>query len=277
MRFVAGTACIATLAAILSTPLGAQGEAEPTLLIESAGAGDVVAPGRNQLSFTLGAGALVQPGYFGSDEVVFGPTGSLSGLYLRYNGTEFGSADPDAIATGFGFGGSLRFVGERSAELYPELAGLDSIDPALELGGGVSYAQPAWQVFADLRFGIGGHESAVGEVGMDLIVRPTDDLTLTAGPRFFLGSDDYADTYFGVSPAEAAASGFDTYEAQGGLLSAGVALGANYDLGGPWGLNGQISWERLQGDAANSPIVLQGSADQFSAGIVATRRFSLEF
>jgi outer membrane protein len=112
---------------------------------------------------------------------------------------------------------------------------------------------------------------------MDLITRPTDTLTLSGGPRLFLGSDEYAATYFGVTGAEAAASGFNAYDAEGGLLAAGVALGAAYNLGGNWGLNGQISWDRLQGSAADSPITQRGSVDQFSAGLVATRRFSLEF
>lgn len=275
MRFAARTACLAAFAALASTPLGAQ---DGVAVLEPAPAG-AAAPDRpaRSLAFTLGAGVIAEPGYFGSDGLVVGPAGSLSGFHLSRNGREFGTADPDAPDIGFDFGGSLRVIGERSAALYPELTGLADIDLAVELGGGVSYAQPAWEVFANLRYGIGGHSSAVGEVGMDLIARPLNDLTLTAGPRFFLGSDDYAATYFGVTPSEAATSGLAAFEAQGGLLSAGVTLGANYDLGGPWGLNGAVSWERFQGDAAASPIVRQGTEESFSAGIVATRRFSLEF
>lgn len=285
MRFAARTALFAAIAALTCAPLGAQEDMGLLVAVEgSDAAAQSAAPSAapsagptRQLAFTLGAGAALTPGYFGAEELGLVPTGSFGGVYLQYDGREFGNPDPDAIETGFGFGGSVRYIAERSADLYPELAGLNTIEQALELGGEVSFAQPAWQVFANLRYGIGGHESAVGELGMDLIARPTDDLTLSIGPRVFLGSDDYAATYFGVTPAEAAASGFDAYEAQGGLLSAGVSLGANYDLGGDWGLNGRVSWDRLQGDAAGSPIVQQGSEDQFSAGIVATRRFSFEF
>lgn len=273
MRFAAHIASAIAVTACLTSPALGQGTdvlvpAEPLTVIP--------APS-TKLAFTVAAGGGVSPGYFGSDELVASPTGALGILYLQYNGKEYGTADPWAIETGLDFGASLRFVGERSAALYPELAGMTDIDPALELGGTVSFAQPAWEVFADLRYGIGGHESAVGELGMNLIARPNDALTLTAGPRVFIGSDDYAATYFGVTAAEAAASGFNAYDAQGGVLSAGVALGASYNLGSNWGLAGRVNWDRLQGDAAGSPIVQQGTEDQFSATIVATRRFSFEF
>lgn len=233
--------------------------------------------GRNVLSFTLGAGGSVAPGYFGSDTYEVGPAGRLNDIYLRWGRVELGNPDPDAIEMGFGVRGSFRYIAERSADDYSELRGMTTIDPALELGAGIAYTQPSYEVFADVRYGIGGHESAVGEIGMDLISRPMDNLTLSGGPRLFLGSDDYAQTYFGVTAAEAATSFFGSYEAEGGLLGTGVELRADYDLGGPWGLTGAVRYDRLTGDAADSPITALGSEDQVSASIVATRRFSLEF
>lgn len=274
MRFAAK---IALMFLVPLLPGLAAAQEEAALLVPEAPAAQAPAAPGTALAFTLGVGAQARPGYFGAEELVLGPTGAFGDLYLRYRGKDYGTVDPSAIETGLDFGASLRFIGERSSALYPELAGLEDIDPALELGGTLSYAEPAWKVFAQLRYGIGGHESAVGELGMDLIARPGDALTLTAGPRFFLGSDDYAATYYGVTPAEAAASGFNAFDATGGLLGAGVSLGASYDLGADWGLVGELNWERLQGSAADSPISQQGAIDQFSAALVATRRFSLEF
>ena len=234
-------------------------------------------PSGNAFAFTLGLGPQVKPTYFGSSEYGVGPTGSFSSVYLRWGGREFGSFEPQEAPLGFDISPSFRIVGARTAADNLELSGLTDLEIALELGGGASFTQSNWSVFGDLRYGVIGHESTVGELGMDLIFRPLDELTLRGGPRAFYGDDTFSSTYFGVTPAEAAASGFNAYQSGAGFLSAGVEVSASYDLGGPWGLDGTVRWDRLTGDAADSPIVLQGSADQFSASIVATRRFSFAF
>jgi outer membrane protein len=234
-------------------------------------------PSGNAVAFTLGLGPQVTPSYFGSDNYVIGPTGSLSSGYLRWGGHEFGSFEPQDAPLGFDFSPSFRIISPRAAADNPELAGLTDLELALELGAGVSFTQPNWSVFGDLRYGVVGHEGTVGEMGLDLILRPIDALTLQGGPRAFYGDDTFSSTYFGVTPAEAAASSFNAYQSGAGFLSAGVEITAQYALGGQWGLDGTLRWDRLTGDAADSPLVLQGSADQFSASLVATRRFSFEF
>ena len=127
-----------------------------------------------------------------------------------------------------------------------------------------------------MRRGFGGHEAWVGEAGLDLIARPTDRWKLTVGPRLFWGSDDYADTYFGVDTSEAAA-GRPAYEAEGGLLTSGVEVGARYQIDDDWGLEGAVTWEKYRNDAADSPIVENGSDDQWSVRLGVTRVFRLRF
>lgn len=227
------------------------------------------------LAFSLGAGVSSVPGYFGSDEVETGPEVAFDFGGVRLGPIGFGGAGPEEIRDGFGFEGSFRFIPERSADDYEELTGLEDVDAAFELGGGVSYARPWWEAFVVARYGIGGHESVVGEVGMDLIARPSDRLTLRAGPRILVGSDDYAATYFGVTEAEALASDFDAFEAGGGLMSAGLEVGATYQLTEAWGVEGNVRLERLRGDAADSPITAED--DQVTASLAITRRFNFGF
>jgi outer membrane scaffolding protein for murein synthesis (MipA/OmpV family) len=233
--------------------------------------------GGPDLVFTLGGGAKVQPEYFGSDDYRLGPTGSFRLDYARLGARSFGSPVPGAAPTGFGIGGSFRYIRAREADDHDELAGLDDIDPALELGVSLNYRAPSFEAFADLRYGVVGHESLVGELGADLVARPEDRLELSIGPRLFFGSDGYADSYFGVDPDEAAASRLSAHEAGGGLLSAGIELGARYRINDSWGIEGSVSWDRLQNDAADSPITEQGADEQFGARIGLTRRFNLEF
>ncbi len=230
------------------------------------------------LIFTLGGGVGVEPTYFGSDSYEAVPAFSFSVDYLRLpGGRSIGSTDPNYIPTGLGLRPSFRIIKERSATDHAELTGLNDIDLSVELGLGVAYRQENFEVFADARYGVIGHEAWVGDLGANLILRPTDRLTLKAGPRLFLADDSYAATYYGVTPAESIASGLATFAPAGGALSAGIELGATYAINDTWGVDGAVRWDRLLNDAADSPITGLGSEDQFSARIMLTRRFTLDF
>ena len=224
------------------------------------------------LAFSLGAGVGSVPGYFGSDEAELSPEIAFDFGAVRLGPFSFGDAGPEEIEEGFGFRGSARYVPKRSPDDYHELEGLEDADAAIEVGGGVSFARSWWEVFAVGRFAIGGHESVVGELGMDLIARPSDRFTLSAGLRILIGSDDYAKTYFSVSIQEAAASSYEAFDATGGVLSSGVEVEATYQLTAAWALEGNVHLERLQNDAADSPITAEN--DQLSTNFAVTRRFN---
>jgi outer membrane scaffolding protein for murein synthesis (MipA/OmpV family) len=117
----------------------------------------------------------------------------------------------------------------------------------------------------------------VGEIGADGIAYPFDGLTLTLGPRLEFGDNRFADTYFGVSASESEASGLPEFQANGGLLGAGVELGARYLFNERWGVEGAAGWQRLVNDAADSPVTATGSEDQYSVRVGLTRRISLDF
>ncbi len=223
------------------------------------------------VTFRFGIGPQVGPEYFGAEDSNITPTGRFELERLQFGGQSFGGGD----STGLGFGGSVGFVGARDADDYSELEGLEDIDPSLELGGGLRFRQPAYDLFANLRYGVIGHESLVGEVGGDVIYRPTEQLTLRAGPRILWGSDDYAQTYFGVSDAESAASGFEAFDAGGGILRQGVKAEANYQFNDDWGLVGTIQYDQLRDDAADSPITQ--SEEQLTGSIVLTRKVTFGF
>jgi outer membrane scaffolding protein for murein synthesis (MipA/OmpV family) len=181
------------------------------------------------------------------------------------------------VRSGLGLQGSFRYVGERDSSEFEDLRGLDDVDDALELGVGLAYRQDAYQVFGDLRYGVTGHDSFVGEVGADVFFRPTDRLTLNAGPRVFFAEDSYAQEYFGVSAAEAARSALPAFEADGGALGAGLEIGAEYRLNDSWGIEGAVTYDRLLGDAEDSPITEAGSADQYGVRVGLTRRITFGF
>ena len=81
-------------------------------------------------------------------------------------------------------------------------------------------------------------------------------------------SDDrYQRAYFGIDPATAAATGLPAFNPGGGIHAVGAAAGLTRMISPRWGVHGFAGYDRLVGDAADSPIVRNfGSRDQFSVG-----------
>ena len=80
--------------------------------------------------------------------------------------------------------------------------------------------------------------------------------------------------FFGVTAAQALASGLTTFTATSGLKDISLAFGANYKVTDSWALVANAGYSKLLGDAKNSPIVsVQGSSSQFVGGIFAVYSF----
>ena len=232
----------------------------------------VAQDGQNEVSFRLGLGPNLDPSYFGDADQDAGVGFKFSLERIKVGPI---SREPGA-ASGLGFGPSLRYIAGRDASDFDELAGLATIDPSLELGGRVKYSAPSYELFASLRYGAIGHESFVSEIGGDIIYRPTDNFTLSAGPRILWGDDTYASTYFGVAASEAGVgNSFAAFDASGGLVSAGAELEAIYALSDNWQVIGTVTYDKLRGDAADSPITEQD--EQLSTQIVLTRKITFNF
>lgn len=239
---------------------------------------------RPGVAFTLGLGASVTPDYPGADSLSVGPTGRFSLQQVRLpDGSGFGRPDAQPLDPGFGVTGAFRYIGTRGPGAYPELAGLDRVGTSVELGLGLRHVAETWSVFGELRHGVIGHNAWTGTLGADAILRLGSQMTLTAGPRADFGDSRFTRTYFGVTPAEAAASaaagtGFTPFRPDGGLVSVGAELGMRYSVDDDWALRGSVSYDRLRRGAARSPITSDvGSRDQWGAALVVTRRINLRF
>lgn len=265
----------ATLVGGFVLPAHAQDVGDPPGYLDEGGLFDSENP---DLVVRLRFGGQVNSAYFGSDEIETGPDAAIRFDYVRFpNGFEYGSGDSVGFRRGWGLRGSARFISARDPKDHAELVGLDKVDMSQEFGFGIGYEQPNFRGFADVRYGVIGHHSFVSELGADLIANPADGWTVTFGPRITLGSDSFTDTYFGVTPAEAAASNFAAYDPDGGLVEAGLEFSARYDFNDLWGMEGIVKWNRYLGDAANSPLVLGGSEDNIKIEVGVTRRISLDF
>lgn len=228
------------------------------------------------VAFSLSGGARVAPDYLGAKSDRVAPTGRIGFTGLRIGGIRLLDPDgPREFAPGTFYRGALQFTPEREGK--DELAGLDDIDASLELGLGLQHTRERWQAYGELRYGFFGHKSVAGEIGINAIIRGANGAIVHAGPRIELGNSRFMRTYFGVSDSEAARSGFEAYTASRAIYAAGFELGVYQPVRGDWGITASVRYDRLRGDAADSPIVEQGTRNQWTATLGLTRYFNLRF
>jgi outer membrane protein len=239
--------------------------------------GEVSAEDANrQFVIDLGVGASLQPRYEAADSYLVYPFPLIS--VGRFYVPGLGQVVDGRRRAGVFFYPSFNFIGERKASDSADLTGTNTVDWALELGLGGGFRTEHFRAFAELRQGINGHTGQVGQLGIDGIIYPAEKWEVSFGPRADFASDDYMDTYFGVSAAEAAASGgqLSRYDPGGGFKSLGLAARASYDFNDDVRLHVQGGYDRLIGEAADSPIAKNGSEDQFSVGVGVTYRFAFD-
>ena len=230
----------------------------------------------HQYVLDLGGGVQAQPRYPGSDETIYVPYPLIAVSKFFIPG--YGEIDANDDTERLSIYPSFNFIGKRNSADSNELKGLDDVDWALEAGLGISYRYNWIRGFAEVRQGFNGYSGQVAQFGFDLIASPTEDLDLRFGPRAGWGSQSYMDTYFGISSKEAAASPLydKSYKANAGFNTVGLAGTATYSLTDDWKLHALVGWDRLVGDAGSSPIVKEGSQNQYYAGAGLTYRFAFD-
>ncbi|MBF9233178.1 MipA/OmpV family protein [Microvirga alba] len=217
--------------------------------------------------------------YPGSDD--FSAIGYPSISFRRAGAPQRFSAPDDGLSfsvledSAFRFGVVGRFQGGRYLKNDRRLYGLEKINWAVEPGLFLEY----WPVDflrarAEIRHGVNGHDGFVADLGIDWVQR-LGAFILSLGPRLALGDSEFTQTYFGVTPFEAAVNGLVTpYNPSGGITSVGATAGLSYDWSQQWSTTAFVSYKRLVSDAANSPIVKRfGSENQIGVGLTVSYSF----
>ncbi len=229
-------------------------------------------PAAAQRTLTLGLGAQVAPDYPGADSYGIGPMPLFDlrrpGEPITYesadDGAGFGILARDSVIN---FGPALRFQSKREEDDVGAAVG--DVGFTVEAGGFVEVLPSRnFRIRAELRKGLGGHRALVGSLGADLIIRDDQNYIFAIGPRVRWADDKYHDRYFGVTPAVAGATGLPALDPDGGVYAVGGIANFTRRLGRNWGLQAYAGYDRLVGDAADSPIVRAfGSRDQFTGGL----------
>jgi MipA family protein len=271
----------------VSTPVYAQEEddfqSQPTARLKNVFSGDWL---------TVGAGIGYKPSYDGSDDYDVIPAPIVQG---SVSGFDFGARGPglyvDVVRDSnseskikFLLGPQVRVRLDRNNGIKdPVVKLLGERDVGVELGvtTGVSLTKVI-NPFDRLTFSVdtgwdvaGAHKGNVTSPSVSY----SSPLSRAAFASISLNaehiSDNYANTYFSIDGAGAAASGLPVFNATGGWKSVGGSLLTGYDLSGKaldggFALFGLASYSRLTGDAKRSPVTsFRGDSGQWfiSAGV----------
>lgn len=227
--------------------------------------------------YTVGLGAVAVPDYEGSDNYEAAPLPVLRVQKGHQYGQLFGLKLTSNLVPhpNFRAGPIVNVRPERDDVGNNQVDAMKKVDTAVELGAQIGYDH-------NLEGGVIGVEVEwvhdVADAYDGWLLTPEIHYRRPLGANWKLNvavsttwaSDDYMDTYFGVSAADAARSGFPTYSASDGFKDVSLNLGLGYAITDNWNLGIVGGWKRLLNDAEDSPVTKVGSEDQFIGGVYAS-------
>ncbi|GLS17437.1 hypothetical protein GCM10007874_04520 [Labrys miyagiensis] len=234
---------------------------------------------------TLGAGAQYGPSYEGASKTNFSVL--PSDLDIRRAGEPEGFSAPDDAFTysvfdsnGFSFGPAADFRAGRSRSDDRSLAGLHSLPFTIDAGvfGEYWFIEDRLRAHVEIRQALHGQQGMVADLSADW-VQPYQAFTFSLGPRLSLANGTYMRNSFSVSNGEAAQNDLVTpYRATSGIKSVGALASAAYRFNPAWKATLYYKYDRLVGDAADSPIVSRiGSSNQSTVGLDLSYSFGVKF
>lgn len=176
-------------------------------------------------------------------------------------------------AKGIKLGAIAAYDFGREEDDAPELSGLGDLDGGLRAGGytQLRYGPVALRIEGgqDILDGHGGAQFDIS-IGTRL---PVGDGSLTAALTSRWGSEDYNQSYFGITADQAAASQFNAHTIDSGVFSNGATLILSYPIGEKWNMTALASYQKYSGDAADSPIITaQTGSDSATTAVLAFSR-----
>lgn len=230
-------------------------------------------PVKDDWQVIVGGGVVVAPKYEGSDEMGAMPAPILSVTWRdrvfadMQRGIGAYAVQTDRFKLGF----SVGLAPGRDQDDADALNGLGDIDNAARGHILASYSFGPVRLHADVSQDFGGSDGLQIEPGVTYMHPVSRDIRLSAGVSATWASDDYMESFFGVSSHQSTRSGHARYEAEAGIKRADIKFGAAWDFAENWTASANVGVGHLTGDAADSPIV--ESEVQPSVGIFIGYKF----
>lgn len=136
------------------------------------------------------------------------------------------------------------------------LRGLGDVDARPELGVFYNYSlSQSLALTSSLRYGSGKDSNgAVLDAGAAYSIVLAPQWRLGLGVSATLANAKYMQSYFGVTPAQAATSGYAAYTAGAGLRDVRASAALTYSVNPRLAITTALSASTLQGDAKDSPV-----------------------
>jgi outer membrane scaffolding protein for murein synthesis (MipA/OmpV family) len=272
---MAALLCVASLYALSASHPASAADIldQPSLKDGSAGTGWIV---------SVGIMAQYEPKFVGSDKYGLGLIPQFS--FRKEGEPRQFSAPDDGISYAFYDTPTLKIGPVASIEQGRErsddhrLDGLDNFAWRIGAGAFVEYwpVPDFFRTRVEVMHGFRDDDGFFANLSADFI-RHYGRYTFSAGPRMVIGDSDSMNFLFGVSDAAAIRNGrVGPFDADGGIQSVGANATVSYDWSEDWRLTGFARYDRLVGDAADSPITREfGSENQFTLGAGVTYSFHL--
>ena len=208
----------------------------------------------------------VSPDYEGSNDYEFGAGPLISITWkdlIWFKGKSLGA---NFLKRGGWTAGPLITKSSgRDEDDNDKLNGLNDVDSSFEVGGFAKYRKKPFRFKLEIRQDAGsGHEGALIEAGAG-IGFPFDKPWFVAMAQTTWASDNYMESFFGVSTKESGRSGLKKFDADSGIKDIGIKLTSGIKFRENWKISLSLQYMRLLGDAADSPIV--DDEYQFQAGL----------
>ena len=142
------------------------------------------------------------------------------------------------------------------------LRGLGDIDARPEVGAFYNYSfSPSLALTSSLRYGSGNDRNGVVvDVGAAYSMVLAPQWRLGLGVSATVANAKYMQSYFGVTPAQSATSGYAPYTVGSGLRDVRASAALTYSVTPRVAITTALSASSLQGDAKDSPVTRKRSA-----------------
>jgi len=218
-------------------------------------------PNLQDWRIVLGAGVAAMPRYDGARSYRESPAPVIVILYRDIAFASVGEGLGVNLVRGANYraGVSIGYdLGRPMSDEYQHLHGLGDISaaPVLKLFGSYVISKDFPLILrADVRRIVGGANGLLGDLDAFMpLPGSSKTFVMFAGPTITFSNGQYMRKVFGVSAAQAAASGYPVYDAHGGSTAFGVGFSASRFMTPHWLINMDIAWNRLSGSATDSPI-----------------------
>jgi outer membrane protein len=169
-------------------------------------------------------------------------------------------------AIGVDVGGDTRKP--RRASDDPILRGWGDIPGTARAGVFASYTKDWLSVRGSISDAVAHHEGVLASLAVEAKYHATRHLTLSIGPEVTWANNQYSQTFFGISPAQSEIAGLARYRAKSGINTLAGSAGATYMLTDHWSLGAHVSYGKLQGDAADSPVTTDKTQRMFGGFVM---------